>query len=147
MEDVTYRQFICMVRPEKAGFNQIQSTVGGDRINYPGKVATPTTETPLAKMLFNSVVSTKAKGARFMTMTMNISNFYLMTTLYCPEFIQIKLSDIPNEVVEEYKLKHNSQVRHVRPTTSRAISQQTPQQTSKQTRLPTKQIGTWRLKT
>ena len=35
----------------------------GDRINYPGAVATPTAEMLVAKMLFNSVISTR--GARF----------------------------------------------------------------------------------
>jgi hypothetical protein len=75
--------------------------VGGNRINYPGKVATPTAEMLVAKMLFNSVIS--MKGARFMTM--DISNFYLMTLLHRAKFIQIKLSDIPNEVIREYKLR------------------------------------------
>ena len=40
-----------------------------------------------AKFLFNSVVSTP--GATFMTM--DISNFYLMTPLKRPEFIGINL--------------------------------------------------------
>jgi hypothetical protein len=74
----------------------MQFTVGGDRINYPGKVGTPTAEMLVVEMLFNSVISTK--GTRFMTM--DVYNFYLMTPLH-PEFIQI----IPNEVVDEYKLK------------------------------------------
>ncbi len=78
--------------------------MGGDRINYTGKVATPTTEMLVAKMLFNSVIFIKC--ARFMTI--DISNFYLMTPLHCPEFIQIKLIDIPNEVVREYKLKEKA---------------------------------------
>ncbi len=104
MKDVTYRQFVCTVQPEKAEPNQMHFTVGGDRINYPGKVATPTTEMLVAKMLFNSVISTK--GARFMTM--NISNFYLMTPLHHPEFIHVKLSNIPNEVIEEYKLREKA---------------------------------------
>ncbi len=39
---------------------------------------------------------------------MDISNFYLMTPLYCAEFIQIKLSDIPNEVIREYKLREKA---------------------------------------
>jgi hypothetical protein len=43
------------------------------------------------------------KGAQFMTM--DISNFYLMTHLHCAEFICIKLSDTPDEVVKEYKLR------------------------------------------
>ena len=55
----------------------------------------------VAKLLFNSVISTK--GARFMTM--DISNFYLMTPLSRPEYIRVKLSDIPDEIINEYKLK------------------------------------------
>ncbi len=41
-------------------------------------------------------------------MTMNISSFYLTTPLNCAEFIQIKLSDIPNEVIREYKLREKA---------------------------------------
>ncbi len=76
----------------------------GDRINYPGAVATPTAEMLVAKMLFNSVISTK--DARFMTM--DISNFYLMTPLHRPEFIRLKLGDIPDEVINEYKLREKA---------------------------------------
>jgi hypothetical protein len=79
-------------------------TVGGDRVNYPGAVATPTAEMLVAKMLFNSVISTK--GARFMTM--DISNFYLMTPLHRPKFIHVKLSNIPDEVIEEYTLREKA---------------------------------------
>jgi hypothetical protein len=104
MKDVTYGQFVCTVRPEKAEPNRTHFTVGGDRINYPGKVATPTTEMLVAKMLFNSVISTN--GARFMTM--DISNFYLMTPLHRPKFIRVKLSNIPDEVIEEFKLREKA---------------------------------------
>ncbi len=55
-------------------------------------------------MLFNSVISTK--DARFMTM--DISNFYLMTPLHRPKFIRMKLSDIPDEVIKEYKLRQKA---------------------------------------
>jgi hypothetical protein len=102
--DVMYGQFVCTVHPEKAEPDQTRFTVGGDRINYPGKVATPTAEMLVAKMLFNSIISTK--GAHFMTM--DISNFYLMTPLHRPEFIQMKLSDIPDEVIKEYKLREKA---------------------------------------
>jgi hypothetical protein len=76
-------------------------TVGGDRINYPGEVATPTAEMLVAKMLFNSVISTR--GAWFMTM--DISNFYLMIPLHQPKFIHMKLSNIPDKIIHEYKLR------------------------------------------
>eukprot|EP00804_Cyclotella_cryptica_P026321 CCRYP_007641-RA/>CCRYP_007641-RA protein AED:0.40 eAED:0.40 QI:0/0/0/1/0/0/2/0/241 len=35
---------------------------------------------------------------------LDISNFYLMTPLRCPEYICIKLSDLPNKIIHEYQL-------------------------------------------
>ena len=99
-KDVTYGRFVCTVRPEKAEPNRTRFTIGGDRINYPGEVATPTAEMLTAKLLFNSVISTR--GGKFMTM--DISNFYLMTPLQRPEYLRLKLSDIPKEIIGEYHL-------------------------------------------
>jgi hypothetical protein len=82
----------------------MQFLVGGNRINCPGKVTTPTAEMLVAKVLFNSVIS--PKGAHFITM--DISNFYLMTPLHHSKFIQIKLSDIPDEFIREYKLREKA---------------------------------------
>ena len=79
-KDVTYEQFVCSVRPEKKERNRTRFVVGGDRINYPGEVVTPTACMLVAKLLFNSFMS--KKGAKFMTM--DISNFYLMTSLKRP---------------------------------------------------------------
>ena len=101
MKDVTYGQFVCTIHPEKAEQHRTRFTVGGDRINYPDEVATPTAEMLVPKMIFNSVISTK--GAKFMTM--DISNLCLMTPLSQPEYIRIKLSDIPEEIIREYNLK------------------------------------------
>ena len=76
-KDVTYGSFVCNMRPEKKEKERTRFVVGGDRINYPGEVATPTADMLVAKLLFDSVVSTK--DVKFMTM--DISNFYLMTPL------------------------------------------------------------------
>ena len=73
-------KLLCLVRPEKAKPNQTRFVVGGDRINYPGKVGILTAEMLVAKILFNSVIYTK--NARFMTI--DIANFYLMTPLSRP---------------------------------------------------------------
>ena len=78
--------------------------VEGDRINYPGEVATPTASMVVAKLLFKSVVSTK--GAKFMTM--DISNFYLMTPLNQPEYIRINITDVSYEIVRGYNLKETA---------------------------------------
>jgi len=94
-KDVTYGKFVYTVRPENAESNRMFFTVGGDCINYPGEVTTPTAIMIVAKLLFNSVVTTKA--AKFMTLDM--SNFYLMTPLKRPEFIRMKLSDILDKII------------------------------------------------
>jgi hypothetical protein len=100
-KDVNYGKFVCSVRLEKAEKNRTRLVVGGNRINYPDKVGTPTADMLLAKILFNSVISTK--GARFMTG--DIKNFYLMTPLKQKEYVKLKLADIPQEVISEYKLR------------------------------------------
>ena len=82
------------MRPKEAGKNQTRSIVGGDRINYPGKAVTLTADMLVTKLLFNSLISTK--GATFMAMV--ITNFYLITPLDRPEYIHIKLGDIPEEI-------------------------------------------------
>ena len=101
MKDVTYGQFVCTIRPEKDEQNRTRLVVGGDRVNYPGEVATPTAEMLVAKILFNSVISTP--GARFMTM--DVGNFYLNTPLPRPEFLRIHIDDIPEEIINQYNLR------------------------------------------
>ena len=98
--DVTYAQFVCNIRPEKEEKNRTRCVAGGNKINYPFDVGTPTADMLLVKILFNSIVSTK--GAKFMTA--DIKNFYLMTPLKRWEYIKLKLSDIPAEVISEYNL-------------------------------------------
>jgi hypothetical protein len=90
--DITYGSFVCSMRPEKIDEpNCTRLTVGRDKINYPGEVATPTAEMLVTKILFNSVISTR--GAKFMTI--DISNFYLNTPLKRPEYIRVKITDLP----------------------------------------------------
>ncbi len=72
--------------------------MSSDRIHYPGTVATPTANMLVAKLLFIST-----KRARFMTI--NISNFYLMTPLKQPEFICISINNKTDEIIIEYKIK------------------------------------------
>ena len=102
-KDVMFRQFVCTVRPEKSEKNCTRFTIGGNGINYPGEVATPTADLLVAKMLFNSTISPGAK-----CMTMDISNFYLNSPLPPPEYIRLKISDIPEEIIEEYHLREKA---------------------------------------
>jgi hypothetical protein len=64
MKDVTYGSFSCGYKPNKKEKERTQLTAGGDRINYPEDVGTPTADMFVFKCLINSVVSTK--GAKCM---------------------------------------------------------------------------------
>jgi hypothetical protein len=72
----------------------------GKCICYPGDVGTNTASMELLKLLLNSVLS--QKGAHFSSI--NLKNFYLKMPMPEPEYICIKILDIPNEFINEYKL-------------------------------------------
>ncbi len=73
---------------------------GGDRVHYPGDAGTPTANLLTVKLLLNSIISTPK--AKFMTM--DIKDFYLNTTMARYEYMQLKLADMPKEVIAHYKL-------------------------------------------
>jgi hypothetical protein len=73
---------------------------GGDRINYPEDVGTPTADMTLAKILLNSVISTK--DARWATL--DIKDFYLNKPMKRYKYMCLKLVDISEEIIEECKL-------------------------------------------
>ena len=91
---------VCEVRPGKDDPDRTRITIGGNRICYPGNVGTNTASLELVKLLINSVLS--RKGARFSTI--DLKNFYLDTPMPDPEYVRIKLSDIPEEFIKEYNL-------------------------------------------
>ena len=76
-------------------------TVGQNLItDYEGNVTTDTTGLELIKIHWCSVLSTEY--AKYMTM--DIGNFYLNTTLDRYKYMRININDIPQEVIDEYKL-------------------------------------------
>jgi hypothetical protein len=100
LKDVTYIKFVSLIRTEKEDPHQIGATLGGNLIHYPDDVGTPTADLLLIKIFLNSAISTD--GAIFATA--DLSNFYLMTPLKRPEYVRVKLTDIPDEIIREYKL-------------------------------------------
>lgn len=76
--------------------NRTRFVVGEDQLNFPVDVATPTANMMVAKLLFNSVVS--SKGAKFILA--DVGNFYLNTPLTQPEYIQFKLTDILDKIIK-----------------------------------------------
>ena len=75
--------------------------MGGDRIKYPDDCGTPTVDMTLFKILVNSIISTP----NVKCLMMDIKDFYLQTPMQRPEYMRLKLTDIPEEVIEHYNLR------------------------------------------
>jgi hypothetical protein len=100
-KDVTYGSFVCDIKSNKAETHRTRLTAGGDRINYPGDVGTPTADMTLFKILLNSIISTKNAKC----LMLDVKDFYLNTPMTRYEYMRIKLTDIPEEIIVEYKLR------------------------------------------
>ncbi len=99
-KDICHTMVVCEVSPEKDDLDCTRITIGGNHICYPGSVGTNTALLKLVKLLLNSVLP--QKGARFSSI--DLKNFYLDTPMPDPEYVQINITDIPEEFIEEYNL-------------------------------------------
>jgi len=88
------------VCPQKEEPNQSHITIGGNPIRYPGGTGNKTGSLELVKLMLNDVLS----APQALLTCFDISKFYLGTPLDRPEYVRIKLADIPQEFVEEYNL-------------------------------------------
>ncbi len=91
---------VCEVCPDNDDPNCTRIAIGSNRICYPGNVGTNTASLELLKLLLNSVHS--QKGARFSSI--DLKNFYLDMPMSEPEYVCIKISDIPDKFIDKYKL-------------------------------------------
>ena len=87
-------------RPENVDLNHARLTVGSNQVKYPGNCGTPLVDLITVKLLLNSVFSTP----RGKFMTIDIKNFYLNTPMKRFEYMRLKLSDLPNNVIKHYNL-------------------------------------------
>jgi hypothetical protein len=100
MKDVTYSSFNCNFKPNKEEKERTRLMAGGDRINYPGNCGTPTADMILFNTLVNSILS--SPNANFIMM--DIKELLLQTPMKRSEFMQLKTTDIPDEIIQKYKL-------------------------------------------
>jgi hypothetical protein len=100
-KDLTYGSFRCNLKPNKTETHCTRLTTGGDRVNYSGNTSTPSADMTLFKILLNSIISTK--GARFVTV--DIKDFYLCRPMKRFEYMRLKITDIPEEIIREYGLQ------------------------------------------
>ncbi len=78
--NVAHTKVVCEVRPTKDDPDQTRITIGRNTITYLGNCGTRKGSLKTVKLIINSTLSTR--DARFMSM--DLSNFYLMTPLDRP---------------------------------------------------------------
>jgi hypothetical protein len=100
-KDITYGSFSCDMKPNKTETHQTRLTAGSDRINYPEDIGTPTADMTLFKCHANSIILTP--GAR--CIMGDIKDFYLNTPMKRPEYMRLKITDIPDKIIEQYNLR------------------------------------------
>ena len=79
---------------------RIRGAAGGDRINYPGDVSARCADMELVKILINLTISETDRK----WMTMDISDFYLHSTLDRPEWIRINRRHISDAMLTKHNL-------------------------------------------
>ena len=99
-KEITYTKVVCKVLLEKSDPNRTCITIGGNRTTFPSDVGTPTASLELAKLVFNSDLS--LPGNKFTIF--DICNLYLKIPLDHPEYVGVRLSDIPDKFAQEYNL-------------------------------------------
>jgi hypothetical protein len=97
---ITYGKIVCDYKPHKKEKELVRLTVGGDRLDYSGDVATSTADITTFKILINSTLSTEDA----IMMMMDIKNYYLGTPLPRFEYMKMLLSCFPKEIVQRYNL-------------------------------------------
>jgi hypothetical protein len=97
---ITYGKTVCDYKPHKKEKERVRLTVGGDRLDYSGDVATSTADITTFKIIINSTLST----ADASMMMMDIKNYYLLTPLPRFECMKMLLSRFPEEIVDKYNL-------------------------------------------
>ena len=88
--------------------SRVRGLAGGDRINYSGIVSSSTASLKLVKVLLHSVVSDNAD-----CITIDIDDFFLLSTLPRSEYLRISVAVLPDDIREEFHLDqyiHNDYV-------------------------------------
>ena len=98
--DIAHTRVVCELRPTKKDPNRTRITIGGNTIAYHGDTGTKTGAIEVVKGVLNSVCS--RPGAKYLCA--DIDNYYLGTPLDRPEYARIRITDIPQEFIDEYNL-------------------------------------------
>jgi hypothetical protein len=97
---ITFGKIVCDYKPHKKEKECARLTVGGDRLDYSGDVATSKADIKTFKFLINSTLSIE-DAAMIMT---DIKNYYIGKPLPRFEYMKMLLSRFPEEIVQKYNL-------------------------------------------
>jgi hypothetical protein len=97
---ITYGKIVCDYKLHKKEKERVRLTVGGDRLDYSGDVATSTADITTLKILININLSTEDATM----MMMDIKNYYIGTPLPRFEYMKMVLSRSPEEIIQKYNL-------------------------------------------
>jgi hypothetical protein len=98
---IMYGKIVCNYKTHKKEKERVRLTMGGDRLDYSGDVATSTADITTFKILINITLSTEDAAAMMM---MDIKNYYLGTPLPRFEYMKMLLSRFSEEIVQKYNL-------------------------------------------
>jgi hypothetical protein len=96
-QTVTYAQVVVDFRQQKAYPHRIHITVGGNLINYPGKLSTQTANRTTSKLMRNSVLS--IEDAKYMFL--DIKNFNLTAPLDHFERMKMPIALFPEWIMKQ----------------------------------------------
>ena len=97
---VTYGRLVYDIKEHKTETYRTRLTVGRNLLDFPGLLSTPTATVTTAKCIFNSVISTT--GAK--CLIADVKDFYLKNDLPEPEYMNLHIHIIPQEIIDEYVL-------------------------------------------
>jgi hypothetical protein len=100
--NITYVQVCVNYRSEKEDPNCTQVIAGGNLLHYPGDCGTPTADMIIVKLHLNSVISTK----NTCNCTINLKDVYLNTPMDRPEYMHMKISNLPPNFIKSYNLSN-----------------------------------------
>jgi hypothetical protein len=91
--NITYGKILCDYKPHKKEKERVRLTVGGDRLDYSGYVATSTLDITTFKILINSTLFTA--DAAMVMMDIKLPRF---------EYMKMLLSLFPEEIGDKYNI-------------------------------------------
>ena len=102
---VTCANFFCDYHSLKVEQFRVRMTMGGDRLEYPDEISSPTASLLETKLLLNSVISDyKVHNAKFCSL--DIKDFFLATPMIRAEYLQIHQRYFSTEFKDTYNLNN-----------------------------------------